>query len=182
MRKYLQTGFTLVELLIVMAILAVLAVGVLIGLNPVEQINRSKDTATQDVITQISQAFERYNAAQIGYPWERLSTTLPINMAAALTGSSTSITALTSTNELKSPILTSAELTRIYLGVAASAPQFYTLCYVPTSKAYQWSDGLETRNNWQYMNLDTNSMPVDCTGTGTGATCTSASYLCLSNQ
>jgi len=35
MNRRLQRGFTLVELLIVMAIIAILAVGVMLGLNPV---------------------------------------------------------------------------------------------------------------------------------------------------
>ena len=175
-KSFLQKGFTLVELLIVMAILAVLAVGVLIGINPIEQINRSRDTAVQDTIGQLIQAYERYNAAQGTYPWGTLAAAIPM---AALTSANANVTALTNTNELKKSILTSTELGKVYLYVASS--QSYTLCYQPTSKAYQWMSPLEQRNNWLYMN-NASSVPTDCNGNGTAPVCTAASYLCIANQ
>jgi prepilin-type N-terminal cleavage/methylation domain-containing protein len=53
-------GFTLVELLIVMAVVAILAVGVLVGINPIEQINKAKDTSANKMASQLLSAFQRY--------------------------------------------------------------------------------------------------------------------------
>ena len=43
----LQLGFTMIELLIVITILGILAVAVLSAINPIEQINRGRDTGRQ---------------------------------------------------------------------------------------------------------------------------------------
>jgi prepilin-type N-terminal cleavage/methylation domain-containing protein len=44
-RKLMQTrGFTLVELLIVIAVIGILAIAVLAALDPIEQLKKSRDT------------------------------------------------------------------------------------------------------------------------------------------
>ncbi len=63
-------GFTLVELLIVIAILGILATAVLSAINPIEQINRGRDTGTQSDAEQLVEAVQRYQAAQGYYPWQ----------------------------------------------------------------------------------------------------------------
>lgn len=62
-------GFTMIELLIVIAILGILAVLVLSAINPLEQINRGRDTAKRSDAEQLLSAVERYNAFQTTYPW-----------------------------------------------------------------------------------------------------------------
>jgi len=64
-------GFTLIELLIVITLLGILAVAVLSAINPIEQINRSKDTATQGDCEQLVNAIERYYASKGYYPWKK---------------------------------------------------------------------------------------------------------------
>ena len=68
--KTLNKGFTLIELLIVIAILGVLAVVVLSALNPVEQINKSRDAATVSDAEQLIGGIERYYANTQLYPWQ----------------------------------------------------------------------------------------------------------------
>lgn len=63
-------GFTMIELLIVITILGILAVAVLSAINPLEQINRGRDTASQSDSEQLLNALERYNAFQERFPWE----------------------------------------------------------------------------------------------------------------
>ena len=72
MKKYFNSskGFTLIELLIVIAILGILATAVLSAINPIEQINRGRDTGTQSDAEQLLSAIQRFNAAQGYFPWQ----------------------------------------------------------------------------------------------------------------
>lgn len=64
-----KKGFTLVELLIVIAILGTLAVVVLIALNPVQQLARTRDSGRQSTVAQLGHAMEAYATARGGvYP------------------------------------------------------------------------------------------------------------------
>ncbi|HOZ03027.1 MAG TPA: type II secretion system protein [Candidatus Woesebacteria bacterium] len=67
--KARNLGFTMIELLIVIAILGILAVVVLSAINPLEQINRGRDTAKRSDAEQLLSAFERYNAFNGFFPW-----------------------------------------------------------------------------------------------------------------
>lgn len=67
--KARNLGFTMIELLIVIAILGILAVVVLAAINPLEQINRGRDTAKRADAEQLLSAFERYNAFNGYFPW-----------------------------------------------------------------------------------------------------------------
>src|SRR5436309_3360735 len=55
-----QQAFTLVELLVVIAVLAVLAAAVLVAINPVEQINRGKDATRVSAMAQLGHALQTY--------------------------------------------------------------------------------------------------------------------------
>ncbi len=65
-----QLGFTMIELLIVITILGILAVAVLSAINPIEQINRGRDTGRQSDAEQLLSAIDRYNAFQGYFPWQ----------------------------------------------------------------------------------------------------------------
>ncbi len=65
-----QAGFTMIELLIVISILGILAVAVLSAINPIEQINRGKDTGSQSDAEQLLSAIDRYYASNGTYPWQ----------------------------------------------------------------------------------------------------------------
>ncbi|HEX9817680.1 MAG TPA: type II secretion system protein, partial [Patescibacteria group bacterium] len=65
-----QAGFTMIELLIVIAILGILAVAVLSAINPIEQINRSRDTGSRSDAEQLISAIDRFYAFNGYYPWQ----------------------------------------------------------------------------------------------------------------
>lgn len=65
-----QSGFTMIELLVVIAILGILAVAVLSAINPIEQINRGRDTGSQSDAEQLLSAIDRFHAFQGYYPWQ----------------------------------------------------------------------------------------------------------------
>lgn len=69
-QKSKRFGFTMIELLIVIAVLGVLAVAVLSAINPIEQINRGRDTGSRSDAEQLLSAFDRYYTSQEKYPWQ----------------------------------------------------------------------------------------------------------------
>lgn len=66
----IKAGFTMIELLIVIAVLGVLATAVLSAINPIEQVNRGRDTGSRSDAEQLLSAVDRYYAAQGYYPWQ----------------------------------------------------------------------------------------------------------------
>lgn len=64
-----QSGFTMIELLVVIAVIGVLAVAVLASINPIEQINKGRDTRLRSNAAQLLNAIDRYYAIQEKYPW-----------------------------------------------------------------------------------------------------------------
>lgn len=63
-------GFTMIELLIVISILGILAVAVLAAINPIEQINRGRDTGSRSDAEQALSAIDRFYAFNGYYPWQ----------------------------------------------------------------------------------------------------------------
>jgi len=77
--KYLRSaGFTMIELLVVIAVIGVLAVAVLSSINPIEQINKGRDTRSRSDAAQLISAVDRYFAIHEKYPWNEGTTTDPI--------------------------------------------------------------------------------------------------------
>jgi prepilin-type N-terminal cleavage/methylation domain-containing protein len=67
-------GFTMIELLVVIAVIGVLAVAVLSSINPIEQINKGRDTRTRSDAAQLINAVDRYYAIHEKYPWNVAAT------------------------------------------------------------------------------------------------------------
>jgi prepilin-type N-terminal cleavage/methylation domain-containing protein len=67
-----QSGFTMIELLVVIAVIGVLAVAVLASINPIEQINKGRDTRLRSNAAQLLNAIDRYYAIQEEYPWNSM--------------------------------------------------------------------------------------------------------------
>ncbi|NCN03636.1 MAG: type II secretion system protein [Candidatus Pacebacteria bacterium] len=64
-----QKGFTMIELLVVISVIGILAVAVLSSINPIEQINKGRDTRTRTDAAQLINAVDRYFSIQESYPW-----------------------------------------------------------------------------------------------------------------
>jgi len=64
----MKSGFTLLELLIVIAVLGLLAGIVLIAINPVEQLARTRDSNKKSDITSLGKAIEAYAVLNSKYP------------------------------------------------------------------------------------------------------------------
>lgn len=71
-------GFTLVELLIVIALIAILSVAVLSTINPIEQSNKARDAKFQNDASELVSAFERYYTSQNTYPWNSALNANPV--------------------------------------------------------------------------------------------------------
>src|SRR5947209_7108256 len=75
-----NSGFTLVELIVVMAVIAILAGITIAAVNPAEQLKRGRDTARITSNAQIGRAVQQYYTSQSGaYPavatWDTALTT-----------------------------------------------------------------------------------------------------------
>jgi prepilin-type N-terminal cleavage/methylation domain-containing protein len=63
-----QKGFTLVELLVVIAVLGVLAAGVLVAIDPLQMLARGRDSAKKSAITELGRATIAYQTTQNDLP------------------------------------------------------------------------------------------------------------------
>lgn len=62
------SGFTLVEIVVAIAILATLIGGVFVAINPARQVNKAKDAATQKGLQEIKKALDLYYQDKNCYP------------------------------------------------------------------------------------------------------------------
>jgi prepilin-type N-terminal cleavage/methylation domain-containing protein len=138
-------GFTLVELLIVIALIAILSVAVLATINPIEQSNKARDAAQKNDAAEVLSAYERYYTSQTTYPWgipETVGATVVDSTVPGfgVTGGSGIDGVLVSTSELKSsfaaktPFSSSVtDVDKMYVYNNGSDANY--VCYVPKAKA-----------------------------------------------
>lgn len=79
-KKMASRGFTLVELLIVIALISILAVAVLATINPIEQANKARDATVQNDAAEVLNAYERYYTNGQDYPWMEYGEATPITV------------------------------------------------------------------------------------------------------
>lgn len=142
-----KKGFTLIELLVVISVIAVLAVAVLSSINPVEQINKAKDTASKSDAAEILNSMERYYATFGCYPWEVVASKCPVpyvyaTQASTAVGSLAAVfTELVAKSEIKAQ-LQSRVLTQTNAGaknnliMTGDASQLVHVCFLPSSKTF----------------------------------------------
>ncbi|MDP3954933.1 MAG: type II secretion system protein [bacterium] len=194
-----RAGFTLIELLIVIALIGILAVAVLAAINPIEQLNRARDTGMESDATQLISAIDRYYASQEKFPWVvppalAYGTTTTTNEAAygfidaidggvGVCGSAvcSATGRLLAQFELKPEfanrgfVKATAEDKKLYIAKDLGASKSVYACWVPSSKSRraQAVTGIAVGS--------TTRSPRDCTGILDGAwtVLSTACVLCI---
>ena len=158
-------GFTLVELLIVIALIGVLAVAVLAAINPLEQLNRARDTGMESDASQLLAAIDRYYATQEEFPWVTVNNAYTNDSNFALNTAQTPEVGICGANcndngilleqfELKSEFLNrrfitaTAPVDMLYLAKQDGASSSVYACWVPTSKAKRANANQDTTDIW----------------------------------
>jgi prepilin-type N-terminal cleavage/methylation domain-containing protein len=188
--KLTAKGFTLIELLIVIAVLGILAVAVLSAINPIEQINRSRDTGSRSDAEQLLGAIDRYYATAGYYPW-KTSPILPavsdltdwaaVDDTLWTDGVTAVLTKLSAagTGELKQSFtsrVTDTGYNPMYAYNKGTQGDSTYICFLPKSSAFQSEAG--TR-------CESTTLPEDfplagaCPGGGAACSLAKTCYSCL---
>lgn len=179
----------MIELLIVIAVLGILAVAVLAAINPIEQINRSKDTGTRSDSEQLIGGIDRFYTQKGYYPWQDSPNDEQSALANWLNvrnkdGDATVNKILTnlagSTGELKESFtsrVTKNDYNPLFLYNQGGQGDSTYVCFSPSSKAFE-ADG------WKRCGEDISGsgLPDDVNATGKGNICGGGSgnaYSCL---
>ncbi len=140
--KRQKSGFTLVELLIVIALLGALAIGLIGALDPFEQLKKGTDTGTRDLVNQVQTAVLRYNATTNRIPWTNWETENlgPIQLSDASLDSA--IQALMDSGEMKTNFNdiyanSKSKVWLTYLYPSTTQSLTVRVCYMPDSKSFQ---------------------------------------------
>jgi prepilin-type N-terminal cleavage/methylation domain-containing protein len=186
-------GFTMIELLVVIAVIGVLAVAVLSSINPIEQINKGRDTRTRSDAAQLINAVDRYYAIHEKYPWNVTSVTYASSLTDdgdevdAFTHTSGSnddidwIDLLVETGEVKEGFtnrLKNDDTISVFKDTGANETMY--ACFLPTSLAFKQEamdncvDGTTPPNGVDGAGIDPcEANPVS------GSTLTGINYICL---
>lgn len=149
--KKLTKAFTLIELLIVIALLGALAVGLLAALDPFEQLKKGTDTATRNTVVEVQGATIRFFALKQNMPWCAAATpancTDPSGLTLTLfnggadfnTSPYQALNQMITAGELKTDFVTLAgtQMGNIYVSGTSGSNPTAIVCFTPTSKSFQ---------------------------------------------
>lgn len=128
--RFLQ-AFTLVEILIIVALIAILSVSVISAINPREQRYKSNDVKVKNLISEIFKAHLRYAQFEKGTYLDSPAVSLQINSPDAIAFLQT----LVSEDELKQSILFDKNQDKILL--TTDSIDNVALCFLPEAKSNQ---------------------------------------------
>ncbi len=193
----MKKAFTLIELLIVIAIIGILAVGVLVGINPLEQTRKATDTSMIDISTEFKNAIDRYYAGHNNMPW-CLNTSPPGTCTLNVAGGCTDQAGFTTNTGLlldSGGCILTAVTTMIGVGEIKST--FLGSAGSNAHVIHVWSDanyatyigvGFQPKSNTYQTNTNTNVAPgTGCVYLGAvlacGAVCTGGvGHACTADQ
>ena len=123
-------GFTLVELLIVITIIGILAVAVLAAINPIEQINKSRDASAKAAASELVNAYDRWVLSYPDYSFTTMTAKSQVD---------TFMTDLTTAGELKKAIpffnkLSDTDFTTLWAVTISAANDSIQVQFTPQSK------------------------------------------------
>lgn len=148
-------GFTLVELLIVIALLGAIAIAVIAAINPIEQANRARDTRFKTDSSNLVSAIERYFTSKNEFPWVTSAFVTSNDVAFGfLSSNNVNIGVCGATCTQDGNLITSLELKseykdrdfvkagtgtdnskKIFVGKATGGSQSIYACFIPLSKS-----------------------------------------------
>ena len=180
-------GFTLVELLIVIALIGILAAVVLAAINPLEQANRARDTRLRSDAAQLLAAIDRYFSNKEEFPWVTSGIVTSNDAAVAFTSAHTQpvgvcgancgtngvlITSIELKNEFRNRdfITTTDSVKRLYVGKDAGASSSVYGCWIPVSQSER-----QKAQNLKSLTFS-GGIPTSCTTTNWE---TNPCYVCL---
>ncbi|MCS7093376.1 MAG: prepilin-type N-terminal cleavage/methylation domain-containing protein [Patescibacteria group bacterium] len=145
----ISESFTLIELLIVIALLGALAVGLLAALDPFEQLKKGTDTGVRNTVSELHGAMIRYYAIKNQMPWCTSTSTncADLNEVVANTLTDT-INRIVQTGELKTDFIQLAgnQLQSIFV-TGKNDPPTVVVCYKPTSKSFASNPNTKYKKN-----------------------------------
>lgn len=161
MKRVTKSGFTLVELLIVIALIAILSVAVLATINPIEQTNKARDAKFKNNTAEILGAYERYYASQNNYPWNNgVGTTVAFGTVVAI-GSTSPLFGVLGLGSSDGVLITTSELKSSFKGTEPfktgvnSIDKMYVyhngldanyVCFLPKATANRYTGGSANPN------------------------------------
>lgn len=198
-------GFTMIELLVVISIIGILAVAVLSALNPIEQINKGRDTGLRSDAEQLLSSAERYFSIHQDYPWNEVRpNTGPFPYQPAVPGDFTQpfnfvgpndfqnanstwnwMYQLSDTQEVKPAFVARLISQSKLIVVRLAGPNASTeVCFSPSSYAFQLEAAKACEPNGGAVNPAITNLPGGqpnaCKTTdGTIPTAPAANYICL---
>lgn len=170
----MERAYTLIELLIVIALVGILAVALLAAINPTEQAKKARDSGRISDAVELLDAYERYSVTFSCLPWNGGS---GVNCGTtALSGAENpnfnpagNSYNLIFTNEIKAQFQNRSSITKNELFVSeTNGPNgVVSVCFEPESQSWR-SRGEGLRNQ-------TNTSDASCSGSYGSDTC----YICF---
>ena len=141
-RKFRQ-GFTLIEILIVVALIGALFIGVLASIDPLEQLKKGTDTSRRSTTAELYNGMVRYYSVKGTFPWTDDLSSLSASDDSMTDSATGYITQAVSAGELKTEFITLAKSNLAKINLTSTADtlgnrQNLSVCFLPDSKSFRF--------------------------------------------